>query len=322
MAQKDTTVDDITVSEQIQKLAEACEREGRYGDAAGFYKKLVERHPGDDSFVLKLAWACHDSGQIEDAIDCFENLFKKELSRKVFTGFAFDELVRIYKRQGRFDRLLQVCEKATAAHPDDYSLMGDLGDACMKMGQADRAAAVYREMIRMEPDSSIIFCNLGGALMALEDFAGVEEAYENACAIEPDKTASFYCRLADQYHKTGHGERAERAIRRSLQHCSSEPAYYFMLGDILIEEGKVDEGWAAYESGIHMRQAYAGANYDRLGSILTKALQHERAADAFQQATVAEPTNPLYLLHLARAYLALGQEEMALATVKKAEALT
>ncbi len=76
-------------------LADGLMKEKRYEDAAELYKRLVEMHPGEDSFLLLLAWAYHDSGRLDTAIGCFELLFSSELKRNVFTGFAFDELVRM-----------------------------------------------------------------------------------------------------------------------------------------------------------------------------------------------------------------------------------
>ena len=212
----DTILEHSEDTEQRQKTAETLVREGRYAEAAGLYRELVQLHPGDDSFCLKLAWAYHDDGRIEEAVGCFEELFERELTRKVFTGFAFDELVRIFKLQGRHDRLLAVCERAAAAQRNDYALLGDLGDAYLRAGKAEQAAGVFREMIAMEPESSVLYCSLGEALATMGDEAGAEEAYEQAAAIEPEKAAAYYCRLADHYRKAGCADRARKAIEKSL----------------------------------------------------------------------------------------------------------
>src|SRR5512137_2628696 len=98
-------------TEYILCLADDLMKKKRYDDAVILYEKLVDMHPGEDSFLLSLAWAYHDGGRIDDAIGCFERLLDAELERNVFTGFAFDELVRIYKEQGKYERLIDVCEK-------------------------------------------------------------------------------------------------------------------------------------------------------------------------------------------------------------------
>ena len=309
------------LSEEIQEIAEENSRAGRPAEAARLYEELRKRNPDDDSFTLALAWAYHDSGQIEQAIACFESLFEKELSRRVFTGFAFDELVRLFKGLGRYDRLLLICEKAAAAQPGDYSLLGDLGDAYMKTGQADRAVEVYRRMIEMEPESSIDYCRLGDALLALNGFVEAEKAYEKAIAIEPDRAAAYYGRLANEFRKAGHFDRAERTIRKGLADDPSEPAAYLLLGDLLILEDRADEGWAAYESAVNLRPASAGSYYFRLGNTLAERSAYEQAAAAFRRAIAVERQNPFYFLNLAAAYASLGREDLALEAIRQAQAL-
>jgi tetratricopeptide (TPR) repeat protein len=77
-------------TDRYQAMAEECMKAGRYGEAVIFYRKLIELNPGEDSFLVGLAWAYHDSGKIDLAVDCFEKVFEKELQRKIFTGFAFE----------------------------------------------------------------------------------------------------------------------------------------------------------------------------------------------------------------------------------------
>jgi len=81
--------------ETLRKSAERLMNSGQYEEAAALYGRLEEQYPGEDSFLMAQAWAYHDNGQRDEAIVCFEQLFAGELRRKVFTGFAFDELVRL-----------------------------------------------------------------------------------------------------------------------------------------------------------------------------------------------------------------------------------
>ncbi|MDQ5984811.1 MAG: Lipopolysaccharide assembly protein B [Syntrophus sp. SKADARSKE-3] len=303
-------------SDPLEKTAEDHVKAGRYDEAIHIYQKLIERHPEEDSFALALAWAYHDHGQIGDAIDCFEKLFEKEISRRIFTGFAFDELVRIFKREGLYDRLLNLCERVIAVQPADFALLGDLAEACLKTGQAERAAGVYRKMIEMEPEAAVVYCGLGSALLAKDDFTGAEEAYKNAVAVEPEKAASFYCRLADEYRRMGHGNHAIEAIGNCLVLNAAEPAYYLMMGDILIESGKIDEGTQMYGTAIRLKPSFAGAYYHRLGNTMSGMAYHEQAANAFRNAMTADPSNPFYRLKLAEAYVALGRGDLALELIE------
>ncbi|MFA5180907.1 MAG: tetratricopeptide repeat protein [Syntrophales bacterium] len=298
MGQRDHNVNEKSVSEQMGKSAERHLQRGEYRAAIDLYEKLIERHPGDDSFVLALAWAYHDGGFMDEAVGCFEKLLEKELQRKIFTGFAFDELVRIFKRDGHYDRLVMICERAMAAQPEDYALMGDLGEAYLKTGGIEKAVVVFRKMTDMEPEDATAFCRLGNALVALESFAEAEAAYERAAAIEPTAAGAYYSRLSEVYRQAGHHDLAVRALERCIRENADEPAYHLLVGDIMVAKGDIADAFIAYERAVKLRPNFTGAYFNRLGNTLSRFSQYEKAVTAFQKAITAEPDNPFYILYL------------------------
>lgn len=321
MGQRDHNLDDKQVSEQMAKAAARHLQKGEYRTAIDLYEQIIERHPGDDSFILALAWAYHDGGFMDEAVGCFEKLLEKELQRKIFTGFAFDELVRIFKRDGHYDRLVVLCERAMSAQPADYALMGDLGEAYMKIGSIEKAVVVFKKMTDLEPEDAMAFCRLGNALAAGESFAEAENAYERATAIEPSMAGAYYSRLSEVYRQAGHYEQALRALDRCMRENASEPVYNLLIGDIMVEKGDIAAALRAYARAVKMRPDFTGAYYNRLGNTLVRFSHHEKAVTAFQQAITAEPDNPFYILYLAGAYAALGQEDLARQAMEKSAAL-
>ena len=314
----------MTVEEETilyQDRAEACVRAGRYEEAISLYRKLLEMHPGRESYFLALAWAYLDSGSTPAAIECFENLLERELARNVFSGFAFDELVRIFKSERRFDRLVEICKRLAAAQPDDVVLLVDLGDAYLRAGMADRAAGVFRQMIALEPDAPAHYCHLGNALLASGDLDGAEQSYERAAQIDPAAAGTFFNRLAEEFIKGAQLGRAERALRQCLTLFPKETLYRLRLGDILILEGKLNEAAAAYGSVIATCGASAGLYYNRWGNSLAGSHHHEEAVAAFRQAIEREPDNPFYYHRLAASYLALGETDRAAEARAEAGAL-
>lgn len=314
-------MEDKHVTEKMTKAAEGHLERGEYPAAIDLYEQLIERHPGDDSFVLALAWAYHDGGYMDEAVGCFEKLFEKELQRKIFTGFAFDELVRIFKHEGSYDRLVVICERVMDVQPEDYALMGDLGEAYLKTGGTEKAVVVFRKMAAMEPEDAMAFCRLGNALAVLGSFAEAEAAYERATAIEPTMAGAYYSRLSEVYRQAGHYDQALRALDRCIRENAAEPVYHLLRGDIMVEKGDIVTALTAYERGIKLKPDFTGAYYNRLGNTLVRFSHHEKAVTAFQKAITAEPHNPFYILYLAGAYAALGQDDLARQAMAKSEAL-
>ncbi len=150
---------------------------GRHAEAIPLYRKLVETFPDEESHLLALAWALHDSGNPEEAAACFERLFQKELARKLFTGFAYDELVRIYREGKNWEGLISVCERAAAAQPEDVGLLKTLGDAYLAAERAADAVRVFERLTALEPDAPENWCALGNARLAAGDPGEAEAAY-------------------------------------------------------------------------------------------------------------------------------------------------
>ena len=308
-------------ADHFRYLADEFMKARRYDDAILLYQKLVEMHPGEDSLLLSLAWAYHDGGRLDDAVRCFERLFSVELERKIFTGFAFDELVRIFKETGNYERLLDICERAVAAQPEDIALLNDLGDAYLKVGKAGESVKVFKKMVEMEPDASATYCSLGNALVQAGDLAGAEAAYIRAVEIDPSEAGAFYNRLANVYCTMGHDERAERALRKCLEYRHDDPMYYCGLGDVLVKLGKIEEACRIYEKAVDLHRTAAAAYYNRFGNTLARGNHHGKAIEAFKKATVADPHNPFYYVHLGDSYAALGLSDESERAYRKAESL-
>jgi tetratricopeptide (TPR) repeat protein len=308
-------------TDQFYDLADEYMREKRYEDATALYEKLVEMNPGEDSLIMSLSWAYRESGRVEDAVDCLRTLFEKELVRKVFTGFAFDELVRIFRDEEKHDRLVDICERTVAAQPEDVDLLSTLGDAYLRAGQADKAVDVFKKVISMEPDSPTFFVNFGNVLIAAGDFDGAENAYNMAVAIDPSEAPLFYNKLGDTYYKAEHYEKAEKAYRKSLKYRSDSSLCYCDLGDVLVKQGKIEEANNAYENAIRINPESAAIFYNRFGNTLATDMCHRQAINIFEKAIAADPQNPFYYLRLAESCTAEGFIEMAEKALQQAKLL-
>ena len=143
-----------TDADSLRASADALATQGRYREAAEIYGELTRSAPDDESHRLALAWAHYDAGETEQAIRCFEELFERELSRDVFTGFAFDELARIFKERRLYERLVRLCERVAAVQPDDAGLLAELGDAYLRSKRAGEAAGAFRRILAIDRDDA------------------------------------------------------------------------------------------------------------------------------------------------------------------------
>jgi protein O-GlcNAc transferase len=285
---------------------EALIVEGHYEEAVSLFRDLVEEHPTEDSFLFHLAWAYHDGGRLPDAMACFEQLLERELRRDIFTGFAYDELVRIYKAEGLYERLVSVCEKAVAVQPEDTGYLGDLVEALIKVGAVDKAIQTCLRMIEIDPAEADFYCRLGNALILRGDLPGGEDAYKKAAEMDHLASGSIYYKLAQSYNQAEHYEMAEAAQRKCLAFCPDQPLYHLSLSDLMVRQRKFSDARAACEQAIELNPDHGSVYYNRLGNTLLRSGFQEQAVVIFLKAIALEPDNPFYCLHLAECYKVLG----------------
>lgn len=291
-------------------LAENLLKQGKYKEAIDLCEGIHREYPDEDSVLLMLSWAYYDWGKTEEAEKYLNILFERELSRKVFTGFAFDELVRIYKAKKDFAKLVNICQRAAAAQPEDVGLLTELGSACLQAGDPLRACATFEKLIRMESDNPAFYGSWGEALFAAGFYEESEKAFLKASEIDSDKSDYYFFRLAGLFQRSERPEEAERILTQCIAVDSSNPHYYCSLGDCLVAQRRIDEALAAYGKAVQCDRAGAASYYHRLGSAFMKAREFLQASRAFQSAINLEPVRHYYL-SLVSALREMGLQEQA-----------
>ena len=303
MKNKGKTLETIDRAEQLLK-------EGKHSEAIALYEAVHKTHPEEESVLLMLAWAHYDNGETSKALYYLKTIMERELKRNVFTGFAFDELVRIYKKERKFNNLVEICRKAVTAQPNDVALLAELGSAYLYAEKPEEASRVFEKLIGMENDNPAFYCRWGEALFAAGLTPESQSAYKQAAEIDPEDADRYYFQLANLFQNTGHNDEALRLLNDCISVNPSNSLYYCALGDIFIAMGQTDEALAAYNTAIKHDNAGAGVYYNRLGHSLMKAKFFSQAIEAFKAAIELDAAKPYYT-GLASAYEAMGRVDVA-----------
>ena len=300
---KDKTLEIIDRAQQLLK-------DGKHSEAIALFEAIHKTHPEEESVLLMLAWAHYDNGETSKTLQYLEAIMERELKRKIFTGFAFDELVRIYKQERRFDNLVEICRKAVKAQPNDVALLAELGSAYLYAGKPEEACRVFEKLIGMENDNPAFYCRWGESLFAAGKTSESQAAYKRAAEIDPEDADRYYFQLANLFQNTGHNDEALSLLNDCISVNQGNSLYYCALGDILIALGKTDDAITAYKTAIQHDNAGAGGYYNRLGQTLMRANHFSRAIDAFKAAIELDAAKPYYK-GLASAYDAMGHTDVA-----------
>lgn len=313
----------MMTKEKISKidLAENLLKQNNYADAINVLEELSREFPEEESVLLMLSWAYYDSGDLQQTVRCLNTLLERELTRKVFTGFAFDELVRIYKQQKDFSSLVEICERVVAVQPDDIGLLSELGNAYLQSGRAEKACAACEQLVKMENDNPVFYCLWGEALFAAGLKKESEAMYWKAGETDPDQRDSYYFKIAVLFQKAGNHQDAERLLNQCIAVNASNPLYYCSLGDSLVGLGKLQNAREAYEQAVQGDAGRAAAYYNRLGNSLMNAGNFSEAATAFQTAINHEPLRTYYI-SLSSAYQKMGLTERAETLRREADKIT
>jgi tetratricopeptide (TPR) repeat protein len=301
---------------EIIDRAEILLREGKHPEAIALYEAVHKTHPEEESVLLMLAWAHYDNGDTQKALHYLETIFERELQRKIFTGFAFDELVRIYKQERKFDNLVEICRKAVNAQPHDVGLLAELGGAYLNAEKPEEACRIFEKLIGMENDNPAFYCRWGEALFAAGLTSEGHTAYLRAVEIDPEEADRYYFQLANLFQNAGNNNEALRLLEDCISVNPANSLYYCSLGDILIALGRIDDALATYKTAIQHDNASAGVYYNRLGHTLMKAKYLSQAIDAFKAAIEFDAAKPYYN-GLASAYEAMGLVDVAQELLQK-----
>lgn len=302
-----------------RERADALLAGGQTAEAVSLYRRLVERCPDEDSHRLALAWVLLDSGARQEAVETFEALFDRELERKVWTGFAYDELVRLHRADGNWKALLSVCRRAAATWPEESGLRRTLGEACLAAGKTAEAMEVFAALARLCPDDPGPWAALGEARLASGDPTAAEAAYDRAVGAGGGDEAILRSRQAATTLRAGFPERACALWRRCLDLKPEEPLYWMGLGEALIGCERWEAGEKAFGRAAALDPASGGSCWHRLARLLTAGQRLEAAVAVLRRAAAAEPGNPRYRLELAAACAAAGQTDEALTLLQGME---
>lgn len=180
----------------LREQALARYRAGRYGEAAGFYKKLAAMDPKNVAFLKDLMWALWQAGQYQEAAETARQI--KEL--KPDDAEATTILTKTPQRvsQERFDTVRQ---KAVARYRE---------------GNYTEAVQLYETLADLEPENPHLLKDLMWALWRADRKEAAGEVASRVTTLRPDDTEAWNL-LAESLSTRGQNDLAVRVYQNSLK---------------------------------------------------------------------------------------------------------
>lgn len=136
-------------------------------------------------------------------------------------------------------------EKAVALNPDFVEAWQNLGSTRLEIGAAHGALEALLRALELEPNAAR-FHNLGNAFLALNQFDEAARCF--AQAIEQDGAfLDAWMNLSVALKSQGLLAEAEAVQRDAVTLAPDDAEAHFNLAVLLLQQGKMEEGWAEYE---------------------------------------------------------------------------
>jgi TolB-like protein/Flp pilus assembly protein TadD len=182
-------------------------REGRFDEALGRFRQVIELTPDSAIGYDNLAATLLNEGQLEQAKAAFEQ-------SPAPTRWTYENRALVYYYLGEFDKAVEDQKRAVELAPDNHKTWGDLADAYRHAGDEENARNAYETAIELAEESLVIY---------------------------PDD-ANTIARLGTYLAYTGQAEAAEELIQKVID--SDNASAYYSVGRVKMHHGDMD---AAYD---------------------------------------------------------------------------
>jgi len=231
---------------------------------------------------------------------------------------AYDLLGDVYYSYGQRDRGDNACQKVVQAHPDDPNAHYNLAMAYSYADEPEQAIGSFEQVIRLDPSDAGAFRAMGYVyLYDVNDPEAAVDCYERATRIAPTDVWGWID-LGAAYIDNEQHENAidayEEAIRldQNESHAIGCLAYgYLNLGISYDKAGQEDEAQASFRKAMEVFPHIANELFC-WGNLFSREQNWKQAINRYQLSLKLSPDNPEAHCNLGRAYVEVGEKDLAL----------
>ncbi|MGH8671985.1 MAG: tetratricopeptide repeat protein, partial [Burkholderiales bacterium] len=190
-----TTPEEARIAELLRRGLE-CVRDARHGEAEECFRQILSLQPehsgarGHLGHLLAVqAYACQERGEIESAIERYEESLALDQSR----ARAHNNLGNVYKNVGRFEDAAAAYREAIAQDPGLAEAHFNLANLLYQLtGETAQAIAHCRSALDLNPSLADASLNLGFFLEQEGDARGATQCYRDAIAAAPELAEAHF----------------------------------------------------------------------------------------------------------------------------------
>lgn len=223
------------------------------GDPLAALATAVAAAPDDTEVRRKLARALYEAGRVEEALEHFVELSRRDPSVTSFLdlGLTYGSNSRLSEADAAYGKLLEIAPE----HPVG---LHNLGNIAQKRGDVERAVELYQRALRVNPRYLLAYYHLAEALRQNGNFRPAYVTYEKVLELEPGnpKELNAYFdalyRMASLDITMGAHERAVQLLSELLQAYPEHPNAHYAYGQALLQLGRTEEAQRAFAAHVDL----------------------------------------------------------------------
>lgn len=203
-----------------------------------------------------------------------------------------------------FERAVHAYDQARRLAPEEFTYLGNFGDALRLTGDLDRGETYLKNALRINPEDIFSLNSLGllygdrakqtAERELREQYLSEAEHYlQRAASLSPGDT-TFDVNLADLYYDLGYFEDTIDIYQRIIETDEDAWQYYDIIGLCYYHTGNLLEA-AHWFRGAIDKEPGAPEVVNSLGLCYFGSGKIDEAIEYFKQASLLDPENPVYL---------------------------
>jgi len=206
---------------------------------------------------LDRAAALHKAGRLAEA----EAIYRQILSERPDDANAQHLLGLVDYARDNLDSAVERIGRAVALEPANAVFHGNLGETHRRRGEIHRAETHLRRAVALDASLGDAHNSLGVLLRRQGRLAEAATAFEAAIETNPDNPA-FLMNAALAARDRGEAETATALIERALERAPERAELHNVRGNLLKDDGRMDEAAEAYRRAIALDPGFGSAYWN------------------------------------------------------------
>lgn len=236
MLQRAVAIEPLYV-DALRNLGKLYLQQEKFAEAASYLRRAFTLDRSQAYTAYLLGMASYFSGQIDKAIDAYEDAFAADPH---LPPEAHYNLGVAYHESGRFLDAIREYEAVLKTEPEHLNAMNNLGLVFSLVGEKERAIDLFNRVLKIDKENVKARINLGNVYLNTKDLVEAEKIYRSAIVLD-NKDISSRLNLGVVYFERGEFDKARGEWEGLLASDPKNLKVLSVMASAYLEKKQYDE---------------------------------------------------------------------------------